>query len=221
MAPPVAADGPATVVSAAKDATARVFRVHLPAGQRAAPAAPLSVHADAILSGHTEGVESVALTADGARCATGGWDSALLLWDLRDVKADAAEPPGAAGGKRRKGAAGSAAPQAAVLTEPALRLAGHTGCVSAVCWQGTDSLFSASWDHTLRRWDPETGTNTQTLNAGGSKARPAPPTHAPPCASAAHANTHARHVLQQAVPMSTTVVFFKPLFVLSCRPCTA
>lgn len=179
VAPPTSSDSPATVVSVSKDGSARVFRVSLPAASRGAAAAsagaPLSVHADAVLSGHTEGVESVAVTADGARCATGGWDSALLLWDLRDVQAEAASQPpeagAAGGGKRRKGAAGAAAPRAAAISEPAMRLAGHTGCVSAVCWQGTENLFSASWDHTLRRWDPDTGVNTQTLNAGGSKAR--------------------------------------------------
>ena len=39
-------------------------------------------------------------------------------------------------------------------------LNGHTQCVSSVVWKDPQSLYSASWDHTIRRWDISTGENT-------------------------------------------------------------
>lgn len=36
-------------------------------------------------------------------------------------------------------------------------LVGHTQCVSSVVWPQRDTIYSASWDHSVRKWDVEAG----------------------------------------------------------------
>ena len=33
---------------------------------------------------------------------------------------------------------------------------GHTQCVTAVTWPGQQTIYSASWDHSVRQWDVQT-----------------------------------------------------------------
>ena len=42
-------------------------------------------------------------------------------------------------------------------------LVGHTQCVSSVVWPQQETIYSASWDHSVRLWDAETGKNSSDI----------------------------------------------------------
>lgn len=87
---------------------------------------------------------------------------------------DAGDAAAAANRKKRRvaaanGSSDTAAVAAAPSTlEPTASLPGHVHCVAAVAWPQADVVYSGGWDHSVRRYDVETRTNTDTYN--GSKA---------------------------------------------------
>lgn len=158
LLPPAADLGAASAraLTGSRDGTARLWEVSLEGSGCARPAC------SAQLLGHTAGVEALAAAPDGLRCATAGWDGEVRVWSLELGAAEAPVAP-----KKRKGAA-PPAPVLALSSEAVLQ--GHAGCVAALAWPERGALFSAGWDHTLRRWDVATGGCAQTLATGGAKA---------------------------------------------------
>lgn len=47
-------------------------------------------------------------------------------------------------------------------------LVGHTQCVSSVVWPEHETIYSASWDHSVRRWDAETGKDIMDIVRGNT-----------------------------------------------------
>lgn len=51
---------------------------------------------------------------------------------------------------------------------PVGTLTGHTNAVTSVVWGDGSTVYSGSWDHTIRQWDLNSGINAHTM--GGQKA---------------------------------------------------
>ncbi len=95
----------------------------------------ISPHLVATLEGHTNEVNSLAFSPDGATLASSGsWDNEIKLWHVNARKSFAT-------------------------------LRGHTDAVSSVSFSSPDgaTLASGSWDRTIKLWDGKTGGLIATL----------------------------------------------------------
>ena len=116
------------------------------------------------LEGHTDALECVA--AHGASCATAGWDNTVRVWSWEGHLHDAIDS-GEGDAKRARTGAGASAPATAhAVTEPAAALEGHTQAVSGLAFAQDGSLFSCSWDHSIRRWDVARGQLADSMATG-------------------------------------------------------
>ncbi|GFP90405.1 ribosome biogenesis protein wdr12 homolog [Phtheirospermum japonicum] len=52
------------------------------------------------------------------------------------------------------------------MGEALTTLVGHTQCVSSVAWPECRTIYSASWDHSIKRWDVETGKDSLSIFCG-------------------------------------------------------
>jgi WD domain, G-beta repeat len=155
LAAMAAPGGAAHVLSGGKDCGACVWRED---GD--------SVAAVLRLEGHTDAVEAVA--ARGQNCATAGWDNAIRVWPWARLAADLEAGDSAGAAKRQRTERGAAAGAAACPSTAACSavLEGHTAAVSGLAWAADASLFSCSWDHSLRRWDALRGQLAGTVATG-------------------------------------------------------
>ncbi|XP_043654296.1 ribosome biogenesis protein WDR12 homolog [Drosophila teissieri] len=120
-----------------------------------------SVECVSVCKGHERGVDSVSVSPDGLRFATGSWDTMLKVWSA-EVE-DAVE-----GSSKRMKESG--------VRTPKITLQGHRESVSAVQWMDASTLLTGSWDHTLKVWDlslegikTEISTNKSIFDASYSK----------------------------------------------------
>ncbi|KAL0040515.1 hypothetical protein WJX77_009487 [Trebouxia sp. C0004] len=133
----------------------------------------------AVYKGHTDSVEDVAASPSGSAFCSGAWDGNVHIWQTgREValaSEEAALAPATASkavSKKRKlettADASSAVAEGPLQEAAKAQLQGHSQCVSGVAWPDQDTIYSGSWDHSIRRWDAETLINTDIHN--GNKA---------------------------------------------------
>ncbi|XP_042976350.1 ribosome biogenesis protein WDR12 homolog [Carya illinoinensis] len=144
-----------TLATASKDRTRRLwkFDTEEPINN------PINVRAFKILRGHRESVQSVAAQKTGDMVCSGSWDSTINLWRTNDnTDGDLVSI------KKRK--VNDQADESQLEGEAVSTLVGHTQCVSSVVWPQNETIYSASWDHSVRRWDVETGKDlTDSVNS--------------------------------------------------------
>ncbi|XP_035550981.1 ribosome biogenesis protein WDR12 homolog isoform X1 [Juglans regia] len=144
-----------TLATASKDRTLRLwkFDTEEPINN------PINIRAFKILRGHRESVQSVAAQKSGDMVCSGSWDSTINLWRTNDnTDGDLVSI------KKRK--VNDQADESQLEGEAMSTLVGHTQCVSSVVWPQHDTIYSASWDHSVRRWDVETGKDLTDIFCG-------------------------------------------------------
>ncbi|XP_068143594.1 ribosome biogenesis protein WDR12 homolog [Drosophila tropicalis] len=99
-----------------------------------------AVECVSICKGHERGVDSISVSPDATRFATGSWDTMLKVWSAAEDDAGG----DAASSKKSK--------ENGVRT-PIMTLQGHRESISAVQWIDTSTLLTTSWDHTMKIWD--------------------------------------------------------------------
>ncbi|KAL3144301.1 hypothetical protein ABBQ32_004065 [Trebouxia sp. C0010 RCD-2024] len=169
-----AAQGP-LALSAAKDHSVRLWSA--PAMQATSPAeVQQAATCLAVYKGHTNAVEDVAASPSGTAFCSGAWDGNVHIWrtgrEVVTAAEEAAMAPATAGkavSRKRKlessADAGNAMAEGPLQEAPMGQLQGHSQCVSGVVWPDQDSIYSGSWDYSVRRWDAQTLVNTDTHNS--------------------------------------------------------
>ncbi|GLJ38552.1 hypothetical protein SUGI_0785750 [Cryptomeria japonica] len=117
-----------------------------------------------LLRGHTNSVQTVSASPNGNLICSGSWDCSIKIWQVSgelDIESN-----GGLLKKRKLEDAAIPTKQLDSQIEASKTLEGHTQCVSSVVWFGKDTIYSASWDHSVRSWVVETGVNANTLSCG-------------------------------------------------------
>ncbi|EEF36315.1 WD-repeat protein, putative [Ricinus communis] len=145
-----------TVVTASKDQTLRLWKF-----DTEEPGNHLTkLTAFKVLRGHNASVQSVAAEASGSMICSGSWDCTINLWRTNELNTEGE----LVSIKKRK--VKNETEESQLEGEALSTLVGHTQCVSSVVWPERETIYSASWDHSVRHWDAETGKDLSKIFCG-------------------------------------------------------
>jgi ribosome biogenesis protein YTM1 len=126
--------------------------------------------------GHTSSINSVSLASINGNItmASGDWNGGLCIWKVpqnEEVGDDSADSHTR---KKRKGSSTSKSSNIDVKeVSPTALFVAHKSCISGIVWghehfdNGHTTLFTSSWDHSIKSWDVESQNEMFALN--GSK----------------------------------------------------
>ncbi|KAF5288979.1 hypothetical protein FQA39_LY03858 [Lamprigera yunnana] len=100
-----------------------------------------------VLRGHERAVDSIGISPNSERIATGAWDTYLKIWSASLDISDNGEPQS----KRQKSTKISHIPS----RTPIHTLKGHKENIVSVLWMDSQLICTASMDHTIKLWDTE------------------------------------------------------------------
>lgn len=100
------------------------------------------------LRGHERGIDSVGVSPNAAKIATGGWDTNLKIWQA-SLEDETGEPAH----KKSKGG------RDLLIRTPLNTLKGHKEAISSINWVDNYVVSTASMDHTIKLWDVEVNTS--------------------------------------------------------------
>ncbi|KAK0422758.1 hypothetical protein QR680_007767 [Steinernema hermaphroditum] len=107
------------------------------------------------LRGHERSAECVAVSKDGTKLISGGFDNHLKVWNV-DEKDDLTKYTSSKGGKD---SAKKLKTEDVETRVPLVTLTSHKDAIVAATWDPLNDkhVFSASWDHEVLVWDLEMG----------------------------------------------------------------
>ncbi|KAI4346661.1 hypothetical protein L6164_007539 [Bauhinia variegata] len=145
-----------TLATASKDRTLRLWKMNTEESINN----PKKIRAFKILRGHKASVQCVAAQTSGEMVCSGSWDHTINLWQTTDFDKEG----DLVSIKKRK--VKDQVEESQLEGGPVSTLVGHTQCVSSVVWPQRESIYSASWDHSVRKWDAETGKDLSDMFCG-------------------------------------------------------
>ncbi|XP_019181280.1 PREDICTED: ribosome biogenesis protein WDR12 homolog isoform X1 [Ipomoea nil] len=151
--------GDELVATASKDRTVRFWKIDADEILEQ----PKRIRAYKILRGHNASVQSIAAQPSGEMVCSGSWDCTINLWQAND--SDAVSETVSIK-KRKKGKKEEKDDDPQTEGEAVSTLIGHTQCVSSVVWPKNDTIYSSSWDRSIRSWDVETGKDIVNMFSG-------------------------------------------------------
>ena len=164
------------VASGSMDQTLVTHQIRNPCGN----SPNIALHA-VYSGGHTSSVNSVALTSspsDGSTVmASGDWDGGLCLWKVPNIgPIDDEDEQMKHKRKKQKGATATTSDNSEDVKEasPTFFYRAHKSNISGIVWSNSSkdnndasTLFTSSWDHSIKAWDVESQNEILALN--GSK----------------------------------------------------